>query len=339
MDEPALKSDPPRAAVAAPEQPDVADAAPTTHDRGKLLVRVLRFIVLYLVLRPIVLLPFAWQLAAGRALGRFGSRVARKPRWIAHCNLKACFPELTPGELADLERRHFESLGMSAVEMTFAWWGSEKRLRQRVEFVGLEHYDAVRAEGRSAILLTAHFTTMEMCGIALSLNIPDVHGVYRAYDRNPLADMIAREGRTRFARGLIERHNVMAMVRVLRDKHPLWFANDQLVRPDKRSAIVPFFGVPCLVHGALLDLVRLGNARVLPLLSLRSPAGHYRVELEAPLENFPSGDAKADLERVMKRFEEHIRRDPAQYMWVWRRFGRLPPEYPDIYRRTRDAAD
>ena len=31
--------------------------------------------------------------------------------------------------------------------------------------------------------------------------------------------------------------------------------------------------------------------------------------------------------------EAHARRDPAQYMWVWRRFGRLPPGYPDIYRR------
>src|SRR5262249_9145432 len=154
---------------------------------------LLRFIILYVVLRPLVLLPFAWQLAAGRALGRFGYLVARKPRWIAHRNLEACFPELSPAELADLERRHFESLGMSAVEMTFAWWGSEKRLREHVEFVGLEHYDAVRAEGRSAILLTAHFTTMEMCGIALSLNIPHVHGVYRAYDRNPLADTMARE--------------------------------------------------------------------------------------------------------------------------------------------------
>ena len=37
--------------------------------------------------------------------------------------------------------------------------------------------------------------------------------------------------------------------------------------------------------------------------------------------------------RLMKMFEDRIRIDPAQYMWVWKRFSRRPPEYPDIYKR------
>jgi KDO2-lipid IV(A) lauroyltransferase len=129
------------------------------------------------------------------------------------------------------------------------------------------------------------------------------------------------------------------MVRVLRDGYPLWFASDQFVRPDKRSVIVPFFGVPCFVHGAMLDLARLGNACVMPLLSLRRPDGGYDVRIEPPLENFPSGDAKADLTRLLALIEDHVRKDPAQYMWVWRRFGRLPPEYPDIYRRSPEGGE
>jgi Kdo2-lipid IVA lauroyltransferase/acyltransferase len=325
-----------RAQPAAAERHDRQGAAATggaRRPRGQLYLRLFRFVILYLVLRPIVMLPLRFQLAVGRALGRLAYRVARKPRWVAHCNLRACFPELSAAALEDLERRHFESLGMSVVEMTFAWWGSVKRLRERVEFVGLERYLAAQAAGSSVIFLTAHFTTMELCGIALTMNIADVYGVYRAYDRNPLADAIAREGRMRAAGGLIERDNVVGMVRCLRDKHPLWFASDQLVRVDKRSVIVPFFGVPCLVHGAVLDLARMSDAVVFPLLSLRLPGGRYRVSVEPALEGFPSGDAKADLTRVMQIFEAHARRDPAQYMWVWRRFGRLPPEYPDIYRR------
>jgi KDO2-lipid IV(A) lauroyltransferase len=180
---------------------------------------------------------------------------------------------------------------------------------------------------------------MEMCSIALSMKVADVYGVYRAYDKNPLADAIAREGRGRFTRGLIEHRDVMTMVRVLRKGYPLWFASDQLVRPDKRSVIVPFFGVPCLVHGALLDLARLGHACVMPLLSLRQPDGRYHARIDPPLENFPSGDAKADLTRVLRLIEDHVRKDPAQYMWVWRRFGRLPPEYPDIYRRLPEGGE
>jgi KDO2-lipid IV(A) lauroyltransferase len=334
-----MKPDPPseKPATDGPQEATTGERR-GTRDQAKLLVRIMRFVILYVLLRPIVLLPYGLQLAIGRALGRLGYRVARQPRRIVHCNLQACFPELSGPELKDLERRHFEALGMSFVEMTFGWWGSETRLRKRVEVAGLEHYEAARAAGRGIIFLTAHFTTMELCGIVLSMNVPNVYGVYRAYDRNPLADAIAREGRMRSG-GLIERNDVLAMVRALRDKHPLWFASDQLVRPDKRSVIVPFFGVPCLVHGAVLDLARLGDAVVFPLVSLRFPGGRYRVEVEPPFENFPSDDAKADLTRMMRRFEEHARRDPAQYMWVWRRFGRLPPEYPDIYRRDRSGAE
>jgi KDO2-lipid IV(A) lauroyltransferase len=311
-----------------------ATAAPEVRRPfGELLVRVLRLILLYAILRPLVMLPFTMQLAAGRALGRLGYRIARKPRRIVHCNLHACFPELSPGELENLERRQFESIGMSGVEMTFAWWASEKRLRERVDIVGLEHYHAVKAKGESVLFLTAHFTPMEICSIAMTLTLPDVYGVYRAYDRNPLAEAIAREGRSRSAGGLIEREDVMGMVRVLRSGKTLWFASDQLVRPDKRSAIVKFFGLPCVAHGGVLDLARMTGARIMPLLPQRLSDGHYRLTIEPPFDDMPSDDRAGDLQRIMNRIEAHARLDPAQYMWVWRRFGRLPPDYPDIYAR------
>jgi KDO2-lipid IV(A) lauroyltransferase len=75
------------------------------------------------------------------------------------------------------------------------------------------------------------------------------------------------------------------------------------------------------------------NARVVPIVPLRLADGTYRISIGTPLENFPSGDREADLARLMKMFEDHIRIDPAQYMWVWKRFSRRPPEYPDIYKR------
>ena len=322
----------PSAEDAAAREDDARDAERPERPLGDMLVRGLRLILLYAILRPIVLLPFGFQLAIGRALGRLGCRVAGKLRRIVRCNLSACFPELTPEQIAGLERRHFESLGMSGVEMCFAWWASEKRVRERVDIVGIEHYHATRAAGHSVLFLTAHFTTMELCGIALSMSEPGLYGVYRAYNRNPLAEAVTREGRTRAA-GLIDRDDVKGMLRVLRDGRALWMASDQLVRPDKRSAIVRFFGLPCIVHGGVLDLARMSGARILPLLSLRLPDGRYRLTIEPPFENLPSKDRAGDLQRIMERIEAHARLDPAQYMWVWRRFARLPPEYPDIYAR------
>ena len=78
---------------------DAAQPAPR-RTRADMLVRAVRLILLYAILRPIVMLPYALQLAVGRALGRLGRHVARKQRRIVQANLRACFPELSTQELA-----------------------------------------------------------------------------------------------------------------------------------------------------------------------------------------------------------------------------------------------
>jgi KDO2-lipid IV(A) lauroyltransferase len=42
------------------------------------------------------------------------------------------------------------------------------------------------------------------------------------------------------------------------------------------------------------------------------------------IEPFPSGDDVADATRVNAEIERAIRKDPAQYMWVHRRFKTHP---------------
>jgi KDO2-lipid IV(A) lauroyltransferase len=296
------------------------------------LVRLARAIILYVTLRPLVLLPLRFQLAVGRAIGRLGARLAKRPKRIVRRNLELCFPERSPGEIDDLVRRHFESLGMSVVEMAFAWWASGSRLRACTRVTGLEHYERARAAGRSILLLSAHFAATELGGVVLGLNVPGMHAVYRSFDQNPLADALTREGRLRSLGGLVERDDVPGMLRVLRAKTPLWFASDHLVRADKRSVLIPFFGIPCVVHGAVLDLVRLSNACVIPVVPFRVEGARYVVEIGPPLENFPTGDRAADMSRIMGVIEEWIRRAPEQYTWVWKRFAKRPESYPDLYR-------
>jgi KDO2-lipid IV(A) lauroyltransferase len=57
-------------------------------------------------------LPFAWQLAIGRLLGRVLLAVARKRREIARTNLTLCFPGLSADERRRLLAAHFDSLGI-----------------------------------------------------------------------------------------------------------------------------------------------------------------------------------------------------------------------------------
>jgi KDO2-lipid IV(A) lauroyltransferase len=65
---------------------------------------------------------------------------------------------------------------------------------------------------------------------------------------------------------------------------------------------------------------------------MRDPeTGRVTVTIEAPFENFPSGDDVRDLAQYNDFLERHIRRDPAQYFWVHRRFKTAPAGEGDRY--------
>jgi lauroyl/myristoyl acyltransferase len=130
----------------AQHEPDGARPAGTraraARGQAKLLVRLSRFVILYVLLRPVVLLPFGFQLAVGRALGRVAFRFAREPRRIVHCNLRACFPELSAAELEDLNG-DTSSSGWAQMR-AFAWWASEAAERA----VGCRGWSTTRRRAR-----------------------------------------------------------------------------------------------------------------------------------------------------------------------------------------------
>src|SRR4051812_15215027 len=83
----------------------------------------------YAGMRAIVLLPFSWQLATGKAFGRATRLLARGRSRVVARNLAVCFPELPPAARERLLRDHFASLGASMVEMSMGWFGSEQKIR------------------------------------------------------------------------------------------------------------------------------------------------------------------------------------------------------------------
>ena len=62
------------------------------------------------------------------------------------------------------------------------------------------------------------------------------------------------------------------------------------------------------------------------------PGGQgYRVRFLPPLEGFPNDDALADTARMNRWIEERIRENPAQYLWVHKRFKSRPPGEAPLY--------
>ena len=281
------------------------------------------------VLRVICLLPHAMAMSIGRLIGRLAHLSGGSRRAIVRRNIELCFPELAAVERDALAKAHFLALGMSVIESGLGRWGSDETHISLGRLEGIEHLDAAVESGKGIILLSAHFTTLEIMGRVLTLNCPPFDAVFRK-NRSEFITEILRTGRERSADATIEKRDIKEMIRSLRNGRPVWYAPDQSY-DRKGSEVIEFFGVPSMHTTATSTLARLGKAVVLPFFPRRLPDGSYVFRILPPLENFPSGDAVADTNQYVRLLEEHIRSCPEQYFWIHRKFKNLPDGYPDYY--------
>ena len=228
-----------------------------------------------------------------------------------------------------MAKAHFLALGMSLIEMGLGRWGSDKIHRKLGRLEGIEHLNAAIESGKGIILLSAHFTTLEIMGRVLALNCPPFDAVYRK-NRSEFITEIQRTGRERSAEVIIEKRDIKSMVRKLRNGGIVWYAPDQSYK-RKGAEVVPFFGIPSMHTTATSALARLGKAVVVPFFPRRLPNGRYVLILLPPLEDFPSGDPAQDVMKYVRVLEEHIRTCPEQYFWIHRKFKDLPEGHADYY--------
>ena len=280
-------------------------------------------------------LPYRWQLALGKKLGLLLMRLVPSRRKTVQINLKLCFPEMPEKEREALLVRNFEATGIALFETAIAWWWPDRRLDKLITFKGLEHLQQARDEGKGVLLFSLHSLTLEI-GVRMYGLRADGLGVYRPHD-NPVLEYLQVRGRSRSSKGMISKYKLKSAIRALRQGENVWYTTDQDFGRDG-AAFVPFFAVKeaATITGSS-TMVRLSKSKIVPFLCTRNQDGSgYTLEIQAPLENFPSGDDREDAVRTNRIIEQGILRAPEQYMWLHRRFKTRPGDNdPDFYGRKK----
>ena len=283
------------------------------------------------LLRLMIVPPYRWQVRLGAGLGYLFYLLARSRRRIAETNIARCFPALSPREQRALVRRNFRATGIAVQETLLAWWGKDERLAPLLEIEGLEHLQAALKQGKGALLLGAHFTSLEISGRLLSLRQP-CYAMYRRHN-NPLLEAVIKHSRESFLDGLVERRDMRRMIRLLREGKVVWYAPDQDFG-SRGSIFAPFFGIQTASLVMTSKLARVSGAPVLPFFSQHTDDNRgYRLIIRPPLEDFPSGDDVADATRINAIIEEQVRKAPEQYLWVHRRFKTRPEGEAPFYEK------
>jgi KDO2-lipid IV(A) lauroyltransferase len=283
-------------------------------------------------LRLIVALPHGLRMSIGRQLGRLTHRLAKKRRQVAEVNVGLCFPKLDAKQQADIVDQHFQSLGMALVETGIAWWASKEELASLHDVDGMHYITEQLEQGRGVILLSAHFTSLELGNRLMSDALPNkLDAMYQAH-KHPFKEHIISHYRDIHMGRMVPESDIRQLVRVIRNGGVVWYASDQGYN-DKHHIMAPFFGIDCTCNTALSRLAKVSRAAVVPFFIQRSGDGkRFTLRLQPALEDFPSGDEKHDVETYHALIEEHASRVPEQYLWSHRRFKKRGPDYPDVYK-------
>ena len=266
-------------------------------------------------------IPWVMQRALGKGIGKILHALMGSRRKVAARNIELTFLALSVAEREALVRQHFAALGISLFEFSRAWWGSIKPLQRDLQIEGLEHLQAAVDEGKGVILVSGHFTTLEVCGRLLTQFLP-VAGMYRPYSSKAM-EWAVKRGRLRYATAMFQKTEMRPAVKFLKQGGVLWYAPDQ--DPSRGDTVfVDFFGIPANSLASTHSLARLSGSKVICFSHARLQDGTYRMSLSPALDPYPSKDATQDTAVIIRAIEEMARQAPEQYLWIHRRFKRQP---------------
>lgn len=273
-----------------------------------------------------------------RRLLRFGAActwllwpLLGKRRRIARTNLALCFPALDASARARLLHATVRETITGLFESLRAWFAPDAALRGLCTIEGLEHLEAARAQGRGVLLLTGHSPHLELGGRFLADATRAPLAIVARRNNDPCLEAWLDGARRRVFADVIGKKDVRGLLRTLARGGVVAYAADQDF--SYQHVFVPFFGVPAATLTAIPALAERGNATVLPYWFAREDDGRYRLRIESPWDDWPSGDDTRDAARYMAELERAVRRHPAQYLWVHRRFKTRPSGEADPYSR------
>jgi KDO2-lipid IV(A) lauroyltransferase len=277
--------------------------------------------------------------ACGGVLGRAVYFVDGFHRRIALANLAHAFPTRSPAERRVIARAMFAHFGRLLLELMKFGTLSDAQMLARIDSDGEERVLQAYQHGRGVLFFTGHFGYWEMQAIAQPLRVRPVSVLARPLDNPYLHEMLERI-RTRTGNAVIYRQGaIRKVVRELAANRGVALLIDQHLH-SADAVYVDFFDRPAATTSALAALALRTGAPVIPVFALPRPGGRYRFVYERPVPppREDSPDAVREFtQRCTDVLEMYVRRDPALWLWMHRRWRDRDPRLADEAAGSDDA--
>jgi KDO2-lipid IV(A) lauroyltransferase len=274
-------------------------------------------------------LPQGWLYGFARGVASCGYFFASKQRKIALESLGIAFgSEKSPDQLRSIAKDCFISMAKSAVEILYLL-DKPRLLQERIVLSGKEHLQAALAKERGVILVSAHFGNFPLLLGRLSREGYQTAGIMR-----PMKDKRTEE----FFRSKRQRLNIQTIysqprnlcvettIRTLRQNGVVFIPLDQNF--GSGGVFVDFFGQRAATATGPVVLAQRTKAAILPCFIIRQEDDTQRIVFEPELElkEAPSAEETImlNIQRLTTIIEAYIRRYPAEWGWIHRRWKARP---------------
>jgi lauroyl/myristoyl acyltransferase len=274
-------------------------------------------------------LPLTWVARLGRLVGGLAYWLDARHRRVALRNLAMCFGgEQSPAHLRALARENFRRIGENFACAIKTAAMSFEELRPRVEFVGNPRIlsPAAGQKPQNAVAAIGHFGNFELyarfgqfapayqCATTYrALRQPSLNRLFQSLRERPGCRFFERRFDAPALKAFMNQPGVM-----------LGLLSDQ----SAGEVRVPFLGHDCSTTTAPAIFALRYHCVLFSGICYRVGLARWRIEAgeEIPIrENGQPRSSAAIMGDVNRAFEAAVRRDPANWFWVHRRWKPAPP--------------
>jgi len=257
----------------------------------------------------------------------FGGWLMKKigPRLSQHKttkrNLRLAFPDWSDARIEETALAAWENAGRVAGELPHLP-SIDPHTSGRVEIIGLDILDRLKASDKGAVFISGHFANWEIMPATITQRLPDAVMTYRALN-NPHIDRRISDLRAAYGTQINAPKGVgtRELMRALSKGQTIALMNDQKFN---EGIAVPFFGHEAMTAPGPTRLAMKYGVPIVPVSTVRTGPARFRITFHEPFVPETTGDETADIRQSVQRItdfiEEQIRANPGQWFWQHRRW-------------------
>ena len=277
---------------------------------------------MHFVLKALTRIPLGLLHANAWLIYFVGFRVMRWRRARAEHDLANAFPEKDAAERASILRRTYRNLADGMMEAFWGYGASAQALKRRVTIENPEVVTRYWKDGRSVVLLAAHYGNWEwlLLTAGAQFGFP-IDAVYQPL-RVASVDAFVREARSRFGgKPIPHKEFIYTLMSRASQTRAYALIADQTPRQHEPKHWTRFLNQDTAFFKGAGKIAQFLDAPVLFVTMRRVRRGYYTARLTLLAE--PPYEENADtliVERYARALEHAIREHPDEWLWVQKKW-------------------